>query len=828
MEREASLGAYRAKRNFAATPEPPDVAKAAAGPAAMFVVQKHQAHRAGLHWDFRLEHGGVLWSWAVRKGPSLDPADRRLAAHVEDHPVGYADFQGTIPDGQYGAGAVETWDRGTWEPLHDADAAMRSGHLRFVLRGQRLKGRFSLIRLKPRGRGSRDAWFLIKGTDEFARAGVDAPAMEHAAPAAGAVKASLPERQAPQLCAIAEEPPTGEQWLSEIKFDGYRLLIWLRNGKATIMTRNGHDWTARLPAIAAAVGKINVDSALLDGELVALRDDGVPVFHDLQAALSEGKSESLFLYVFDLLHLNGWDLRPCRLVDRKRRLSALCDWTGLLRYSDHVQGDAASTRRHACAMKLEGIVSKRADAPYRAGRGPDWLKIRCSNREEFIVLGWTPPAGSRTGIGSLHVGYHDPDGRLTYAGGIGTGFSDRELAKLRRRLDAMAAPRPPNLAEPGEAPNPRIRWVRPELVIEARYIGWSGGGSLRHAVYLGVREDKAAAEVTREVPNAKPVPSGTRIVRAVPKGRTTIMGVELTHADRELWPGITKRDLAEYWVAIADAALPELRQRPLAIVRCPEGIDGERFFQKRGQRTLPSHMRTGIAAGSPYLALDDAEGLVSAAQISAIELHPWGATEADPLHPDRLVFDLDPGDDVPFHAVVRAARDLRDRLRDLGLASFCRTTGGKGLHLVVPIMPRHDWQTARGFCRAVAETVSKAEPARFLSTLKKADRQGRIAIDWLRNGLGATAIASFCPRARPGAPVATPLHWDEVEKRLTPSGHTLRTIPARLASLKSEVWPGFTSLRQTLPSAAEPATGRIARKPVIVAARAPRRRQNTQ
>ena len=870
--RDTSIRTYRAKRNFGVTSEPapqaPPRVRAKPANAPMFVVQKHAAHRAGLHWDFRLEHGGVLWSWAVRKGPSLDPKDKRIAVHVEDHPLDYADFQGTIPDGQYGAGKVETWDRGTWEPLDDPEAGMRNGEVKFVLHGERLNGAFTLVRLKPRPeqRGRQDNWLLIKKHDDFERAGADATAIEQAAPppkpvgkaagkrrdgapAEGAARANLPQSQAPQLASLAEEAPKGEGWVSEIKFDGYRLLCWIDHGKVRLMTRNGLDWTDRLPAVAREVARLGLDAALLDGELVALDDDGASNFGELQAALSTSNDATLNLYLFDLLHLDGWDLRSCRLIDRKRVLAGLADWRGMLRYSDHHDGDAAGMRREVCRMGLEGIVSKQADAPYRAGRGRGWVKVKCLGREEFIVLGWTPPGGSRSGLGSLHLGYRDPQGGLHYAGGVGSGFSEDELARLSERLAGLASDRPESLLVAGDPVPKDVHWVQPELVAEVQYASWSGSGRVRHAVYLGLREDKSASEVVREpadpkaerrmasprqAPGAATMPKrGSKIVTArAPKQRgVTVGGVALTHPDRELWPGITKQDLAEYWVAVADHALPGLARRPLAVVRCPTGIAGEQFFQKHGHGALPSAIRQGEAAGSPYLAIDDADGLVAMAQMSAIELHAWGATEADPLHPDLIVFDLDPGEGVAFADVVQAAHDVRDHLRRLELTSFCRTTGGKGLHVVVPLQPVAPWDDVKPFCRGLAETMSQEKPDLYLPTLKKADRRGKILIDWLRNGMGATAVASFCPRARPGANVATPLTWDEVNRKLDPAGLDLRTIPNRLARLRSDPWEGFRSIRQRLPdlaansssSAPKKSTPR-AGKAVIVQASKPKRR----
>ena len=898
-QRDTSIQSYRKKRDFAATAEPQPAARRGAGKEAapMFVVQKHQAHRAGLHWDFRLEHNDVLWSWAVRKGPSLDPADKRIAVHVEDHPLDYADFQGSIPDGQYGAGSVETWDRGTWEPLIDPDDGLRDGEIKFVLSGQRLHGKFTLVRLKPKAgqRGRQDNWLLIKGHDGDEQPGVDALALEAAIPAPGkpgrgsgqpgsgsekpgrasrepaipgAVRGKLPDKQAPMLAAVTEAPPEGDGWLTEIKLDGYRILASLDRGKVRLLTRNGNDWTDRLPAVARAVGRLHVEQALLDGELVAVDQDGVSSFPALQAALSGGRDQTLVYYLFDLLHLDGWDLRPCGLRDRKQRLKGIDTWRGMLRYSDHHEGDTDRMRQAACKMKLEGIICKKADAAYRSGRSHDWLKLKCQGREELLVLGWTEPVGSRTGLGSLQLGYHDTDGGLHYAGGVGTGFSDETLALLRDRLDRLGSGAPAALMLAGEELERNIHWVKPELVAEVSFSTWSGSGRVRHAVFLGLREDKAADQVVRDPadpeaerrtvaakdyagsakraptiavppkrqPRAAAARGGSAIVTAkAPSARTeTIEGVTLTHPDRELWPGISKRDLAGYWQAVADHALPGLVKRPLAIVRCPEGIDGEHFFQKHAHGTMPPGVRDGAADKAPYLAIDGLAGLVAMAQMSAIELHVWGATEADALHPDQLVFDLDPGEGVSIAEIVAAALDMRDRLAAIGLASFCRTSGGKGLHVVVPLIVEQEWDPVRAFCRSFAEMVSAADPGKYLAHVKLADRRGRVLIDWLRNGLGSTAVASFCPRARPGAGVATPLAWREVTPKLDPGAFTLKTVPARLARLKADPWADFERERRRLPavpereslpgSAARPAgKAKPPGRAKIVTAKAPRR-----
>ena len=841
---------YRVRRDFTVTAEPAPSAPAEAASAPIFVVQKHAARR--LHWDFRLEHGGVLWSWAVPKGPSLDPGDKRLAVRVEDHPLDYADFQGSIPTGEYGAGTVETWDRGTWRPVGDAEAGLRGGELKFELAGGRLNGGFVLVRLKSRANEHAENWLLIKERDGTERAGADAAALEQSvpklpgkasrsrrkvalkdaeAPAVGAIQENLPSTQAPQLASLTDVPPEEPGWISEVKFDGYRLLAFVDAGMVRLMTRTGQDWTGRLPAIAAAIGRLGPKNALLDGELVALRDDGVSSFPALQEAMSLGRDAALFFYLFDLLHLDGWDLRPCRLDARKALLRGLSDWRGGLRYSDDITDDTGLTRRRACELGLEGVVCKRADAPYRAGRGRAWIKLKCQDREEFVVFGWTPPAGARAGVGALHLGFYDDQRRPNYVGGVGTGFSDRELAILRTRLDTLRSAPPAGLRYAGEPPERSIAWVAPDVVVEVRHHGWSGAGRLRHAVFLGVREDKPAAEVVREVPDAQ-APRETlarmpkaRIVHAAPAvrrdptsskpraakphegtvhalapGGARLEGVALTHPDRELWPGITKRDLADYWLAVSAHALPGIAHRPLALVRCPDGIAGKHFFQKHARDGFPSQIRSGEAGGAPFLALDDAAGLIAAAQFGAIELHTWGAAEADPLHADRLVLDLDPGEDVTFAEVVAAAKDVRDRLKRHGLTGFCRTTGGKGLHVVAPLTPAAEWPEVRDWCHAFAQRMEAEQPERYVASVPKQRRHGRILVDWLRNGLGSTAVASFSPRARLGAGVATPLAWREVTASLDPAAFTLRSVPARLKRQRNDPWAGFAAAARVLPN----------------------------
>ncbi len=898
--RDTSIATYRAKRDFTVTAEPAPSDAVQAGNAPIFVVQKHDASR--LHYDFRLEHGGVLWSWAIPRGPSLDPKDKRLAVHVEDHPLDYAGFEGTIPKGEYGAGTVELWDRGTWAPVGEDPAAdLGRGEMKFTLAGSRLQGRFVLIRLKPRPNEHQENWLLIKEHDEHESAGtgVDqlserpltaperppapakrppapakrppAPAKrpppgkpaartarkqpaetpENSAPAPGAKRGKLPETQAPQLATLVEEPPGAGEWVTEIKFDGYRLLAFKQGGTVRLLTRNGLDWTQRIKPLAQAIARLGRDTMLLDGELVALRPGGMTSFADLQAALSGDRTEGLVFYAFDLLHLDGWDLRPCRLDARKAALAAMDVWTDTVRFSDHIAGDAGPIRRHACSMGLEGVIAKKADAPYRAGRTADWVKLKCANREEFVVLGWTPPAGTRTGIGSLHLGFYDATGTLHYVGGVGTGFKDDELTALRQRLDPLAAPAPAGMLLSGEKPDGKITWVRPELVAEVQYPGWSGAGRIRHGVYLGLREDKPAAEVVRDIPDieAKREPfrarRSTTVVTAKPPSRTTAaprkasqpapaqplgvlqqaqplgvlrqahpLGVskrtepesafKLSHPEKELWPGITKRMLADYWRQIAPIALPGLAARPLALVRCPDGFAGQQFFQKHEMKGMQRQFREAEQDGAPYLTFDDADGLQASAQMAALELHTWGSPAADAAHADRLVFDLDPGPGVEWATTVKTAHEVRDRLAKIGLAAFCRTSGGKGLHVVAPVLPGPDWDAVRAWCRAFAEAMEAEFPGRFVASVPKARREGRILVDWLRNGLGSTAIGSFSPRARPGAPVATPVTWKEVTAKLDPASFTLLTIPKRLAKLKADPWEGFAAAAQPIPGTDAP------------------------
>ena len=800
---------YSRKRDFARTPEPDgEQARAAPAGAAIFVVQKHAARR--LHWDFRLERDGVLWSWAVPKGPSMDPRDKRLAVHVEDHPVEYAGFEGTIPAGNYGAGIVELWDRGRWAPLGaDANADLRRGELKFTLQGSRLRGGFVLVRLKPRPGDRAENWLLIKEHDAEVAEGADAAALElerpaapdepAARPAPSAPPPGLPEKQAPQLATLVSTPPAGPGWISEIKFDGYRMLCRKQDGQVALITRNGLDWTARVPSLARAVAALPARTAMLDGELLALDRQGRSSFAALQEALAGGRTARLWFYAFDLLHRDGTDLRPWPLRERKQALAELLAATpdgGPIRISEHLTSETARVRTEACKAGLEGIVCKRLDAPYRAGRGPDWLKLKCEDRDEFVILGATPPKGSRAHLGALLLGRYDEAGRLRFVGGVGTGFSAAALGLLHERLKPLSSKTaPPGLQNADAAPRVS-RWVRPELMAEIRFAGFTNDGMLRHASFLGLREDKSADEAR---------PAAARVVvSSAPRMRGTreVGGQRLTHPDRVLWPegeaggAISKADLAAYWDAVGEHARSGIAGRPLAFVRCPDGIEGEHFFQKHRTRGMPDAIREAAFDDAPYLALSDRGGLVAAAQIAAVELHCWGSTEADAGHADRVVFDLDPGDGTPFADVIVAAHEVRRRLKLHGLAAYPRTSGGKGLHVLAPVRTTADWAAVRLWCRRFAESMERDAPGRYVSTTRKNRRTGRILVDWLRNGPGSTAIASYSPRARPGATVATPLSWREVAEGLDPAGFTIRTVPARLRG--TDPWRRFDADRREL------------------------------
>jgi bifunctional non-homologous end joining protein LigD len=799
-----SLDAYHRKRDFRRTPEPAGGTTADGG--GRFAVQRHAARR--LHYDFRLELDGTLKSWAVPRGPSLDPAEKRLAVHVEDHPLEYGDFEGTIPAGEYGAGEVILWDRGHWTPVGDPADGYRRGKLKFVLHGEKLRGGWTLARMGGRaGEGGKN-WLLLKERDVEARPATEGDIVaERPESVATIARTALPARIRPQLATLADEPPPGDEWVHEIKYDGYRALCRLEDRRARVFTRSGQDWTDRFGPVAPACAALPVRTAWLDGEVVVLDDDGRSRFEALQEALSAKDGRGLKYVVFDLLHLDGVDLRPLPLEQRKQRLAQLlrrADGDRTLRYGDHVIGRGAAFLRQACMHGLEGIVSKRRDAPHREGRHPDWRKARCHERGEFVVGGFTDPGGSRAGLGALLLGAHE-DGRLRYVGRVGTGFSDAKLRELRRRLDELALPESPFAPFP-DVP-PRSHWTRPELVCEATFTNWTRDGRLRHPVFVGLREDKPAREVVRERrPRAGGAPR--RADETI-----EIAGVRVSHPDRTLWPEVevTKAELARYYVDIAEWILPHVAGRPLAVVRGPRGHAGATFFQKHLAPGMPAPVRSVRIADDDgdqdHLVIDDVAGLVALVQMDVLEIHVWGARADDVERPDRLVLDLDPDEDLAWPVVVDGARAAHLRFEHLGLESFVKTTGGTGLHVVVPLARRHGWTETKAFARAVAADLARRLPDAFTINAARAARRGKIYLDYLRNGRGATAVAAYSSRARPGAPVAVPLAWRELGPRLRPSAFTVRTVPDRLARLRADPWERVPVVRQSITAAMRAALG---------------------
>ncbi|WP_174907585.1 DNA ligase D [Burkholderia diffusa] len=909
------LDPYRRKRHFGATPEPEGAhgrrrAKSDAKPSARgrartghplrFVIQEHHARR--LHYDFRLELDGTLKSWAVPKGPSLDPSVKRLAVHVEDHPLEYASFEGEIPAGHYGAGSVVVWDEGTWTPdggVAQARDGYRAGKLTFRLDGEKLHGGWALVR-SGRQQGRQEQWLLIKerdddarGADEFDVVGErpgsvhdgavalpDSPDGarrtrhvprgrgdkaakcaahgarhdehdDHGRPPAdpsgikGAVRAPLPERVAPQLATLVDGPPEQGDWRYELKFDGYRILARIA-GKGThrhvkLMTREGRDWTAKLRAQRDALAALDVDGAWFDGEAVVLGEHGLPDFQALQNALGAGRSDAVTLFVFDLPYLDGYDLRDAPLTARRALLEPLLADSdpARLRFSPDLGDDVASLIASACDTGLEGLIGKRADSRYRPGRSPAWIKLKCRRRQEFVIGGYTEPSGSRHGFGALLLGVHEPApaGKrrrgptpLRYVGRVGTGFDARmldRLAAILRKHERETAPFDP---PPRERSRTRVHWIEPTLVAECEFAEWTGDGIVRQAAFIALREDKPAAQIVREVPkhakNAETVvamdrhrtthaahEANGREHHARSRASTRTAGndagpdqlgrVRITHPDRVLDPrsGTRKIDLARYWQRIAPWLLPDLKGRPVSLVRAPGDIAGELFFQKHAERReIPFvTQHAGLDPGhGPLLSLDSVDALLGAAQMGTIELHTWNAHASNIERPDRIVFDLDPDPALPWSAMIEAAQLVCGLLDELGLASFCKTSGGKGLHVVVPITRHLGWDDVKDFSRAVAQHIAGALPDRFTATMGPRHRRGKIFIDYLRNGRGASTIAAYSARARPGMGVSVPLRWDEVPDTTGGAQWTIDTLHERLDRLERDPWEGYDDTRQRI------------------------------
>lgn len=806
----AGLDAYRARRRFAETSEPKGRKSRRRGHA--FVVQKHAARR--LHYDFRLELDGVLKSWAVTRGPSLDPGEKRLAVAVEDHPLDYADFEGTIPRGEYGGGAVIVWDRGTWVPEGDPHRGLRDGRLDFTLAGEKLGGRWHLVRMARKPREKRENWLLIKGRDDAARDDADilaerpgsvktgrdvaevaaeppgrAPKTGRLPPPAaipGARAAALPAFVEPQLATLAAHPPKGARWVHEIKFDGYRLQARLAEGAARLLTRSGLDWTERFGrAVPAALAALPARDALVDGEVVVETASGASDFPALQADLAAGRADRFVYYAFDLLHLDGHDLRDLPFVRRKALLARLWESAAPpLRLSQDFSDSGEIVLRHACRLSLEGVVSKRADAPYRSGRGKAWVKSKCSARQEAVIAGFVPSTTLKNAVGALVMGVYE-NRRLRHVGRVGTGFGHAVARQLFARLAPLEIPESPFDDRLDATARRDARFVRPDLVAEVEFRGWTADGNLRHAAFRGLREDRAADTVVRETaPGAKPPPPQTRTVA-------------LSHPDRLYWPdaGVSKAGLADYCAEVWPHLAPFVVGRPLALLRAPAGVGGRSFVQKHPwkgmRRSVGRAPDPADPGGEPLLAIADLDGLLALVQSGALEFHPWGATLADLDRPDTLVLDLDPGEGVPWEAVLAAAREVRARLEAAGLAAFVKTSGGKGLHVVSPLAPAADWTAVKAFAKGLAEAMAADSPDAYVATIAKSKRRGRILVDYLRNQRGATAVAPYSPRARAGAPVAMPLAWDELSADLGPAHFTIATAAARLANLAADPWADF-------------------------------------
>ena len=818
-----ALHAYRAKRNFLLTPEPQHVEQPGADTLG-FVIQKHWA--SSLHYDFRLELNGTMKSWAIPKGPSFDPTVKRMAVQVEDHPIAYSSFEGTIPPKQYGAGKVIIWDRGTWHPSGDAEQAYRDGNLKFELHGHKLMGKWVLIRMKGNGKENKP-WLLIKEKDGFVRSSADFSVVDECPnsvksqpalppmtavvqPTADtlheAVVAALPARLGPQLATLLSgPPPDSDAWIYEIKFDGYRLLTRIDAEGIKLFTRNGNDWTAKLIPLQRAIKNMKLPSGWYDGEIVVRGERGIPDFGALQAAFDARATEQIVLYMFDLPYFDGKDLRNVPLEARRATLQNVLakSPSDTVRFSEAFEAQAQSVFTSACKLGLEGVIAKRRNARYESARNMDWVKLKCGQRQEFVIAGYTQPQGARAGLGALVLGVYDEGGALQYAGNVGTGFSDRALTDLTQKLLALSRPGSPFASEGAVEGQPR--WVDPTLVAEVSFADWTRKGRIRHAVFRGLRSDKNARTIVREKARSldmpDPAPPPTRS-----KARALSDSVRVTHPERVIDPstGLQKIDLIRYYDLVGDVMMAHLRGRPVSLVRAPTGVGGQLFFQKHAETDkLPGVRQLDPALYISHPALmtvTHKKGVLSAAQWNVIEFHTLNTGIRSLEHPDRMVFDLDPGEGVAWLQVQEAAQILRSFLTQLELPSFLKTSGGKGLHAVVPLRKVHDWDTVKGFSQAVVAHMAKTIPQRFVAKSGPKNRVGKIFIDYLRNGLGATTACAWTARARPGLGISVPVSWDELPALRGGDHWTVKSAQERLAEGNAP-WKDYARSAKSLKAA---------------------------
>jgi bifunctional non-homologous end joining protein LigD len=821
------LARYWAKRDFSATAEP----RGEHAPRSVersFVIQKHAASR--LHYDFRLELDGVLVSWAVPKGPSYDPALKRLAVHVEDHPLSYGGFEGTIPKGHYGAGTVIVWDQGTWAPVGDAAEGLRKGKLVFHLFGQKMAGLWELVRSSRGEQQRQEQWLLFKKRDEFARPHADydvvaalpdsviakplpttraRQASKADAGVPGAVKAALPDALSPQLATLATGVPATGDWIYEIKFDGYRMLARIDKGRARLFTRNGHDWSAKMPALIQALEQLGLKSGWLDGEVVVLDDAGLPSFSALQKAFDAQRDATFSYFLFDLPFIGGYDLRQVALRHRRTLLRGLLEGVAgeALRLSEEFEAAPATLLTSACNMNLEGVIAKQADAAYVSTRSETWLKLKCKRRQEFVVCGYTERSDGSPQVGSLLLGVHDEAGRLLSVGSVGTGWDAKEARALKKKLAKLQRPQAPFDAWPAKKGRwsrraaGAERWVEPILVAEVSFAAWTADGQIRHASYVSLRDDKPASAILRETPQEVGTSSKPR---AKPAAAASI---RLTHGERviDASTGLTKLDLLRYYESISDWLLPHLKGRPVSLVRGPTGVDGELFFQKHGEKIgipgikeLDPQLWPGHEA---LLVIDTPQALLAAAQMNVMELHTWNSVAKKIDVPDRMVFDLDPGEGVAWPQVQEAALLLRSLLTELGLESWLKTSGGKGLHMVVPLAPRHEDDTVKAFSKAIVQHLARTIPSRFVAKSGPSNRIGRIFVDYLRNGHGATTAAAFSARARPGLGVSMPVDWQSLPTLKGGAHWTIANAREHLSFQKTDPWADYWTSKQALKTA---------------------------